>query len=159
MSWSAARAFMAGRGVALGVGVALACALGKAAEGLVLGTGFVGPSTGEEVVGGESGADGVHATVRTRRDSAAIARRIPRLYVGRQHTLSRASEGPSGSQDVPPAGIDSPCRAVLLPRAHQRIHPRTSACRLSPAHHRRAPSPATRQRGFFVGARTYGVQA
>ena len=39
MSRSAARAFMAGRGVVLGVGVAIAVALGDAAEGLVLGAG------------------------------------------------------------------------------------------------------------------------
>ena len=80
MSRSAARAFMAGRGVALGVGVAIAVGLGDA--GLVLGRGAVGRSAGEEVVGEEPGTDGEQPTVKTRRESAAMARRIPRHYVG-----------------------------------------------------------------------------
>jgi hypothetical protein len=104
---------MVGFGVALGVGVAIAVSLGDAAERLVLGGGDVARS-GEEVVGEEPGADGEQATVRSRRESAAMARRIPRPYVGRQHTLSRASERPSGSQDVPPARIDSPYPAAIV---------------------------------------------
>jgi hypothetical protein len=94
--------------------VAVAVALGDAADGLVLGTGDVAPSAGEEVVGEELGADGEQATVRTRSESAAMARRIPRPYVGARHTLTRASERPSGSQDVPRAGIDSPCPAAIV---------------------------------------------
>jgi hypothetical protein len=74
---------MTGRGVVLGVGVAIAVALGDAAEGLVLVAGEVGGSAGEDVVGEEPGADGEQATARTRRESAATARRISRPYVGR----------------------------------------------------------------------------
>ena len=111
MSRSAARAFMAGRGVALDVGVAIAVALGDAADGLVLVTGDVGLSTGEEVAGDEPGDDGEQA-VRTRMESAAMVRRIPRPYVGPKST--RASERPSGSQDVQPVGIDSPCPAAIV---------------------------------------------
>ena len=114
MSRSAARAFMAGRGVALGLGVAIAVALGDAADGLVLGTSDVAPSAGEEVVGEEPGADGEQAAVRTRSESAAMARRIPRPYVGARHTLTRASERPSGSQDVAQPEIDSLCAAAIV---------------------------------------------
>ena len=114
MSRNAAPAFMVGRGVALGVGVAVTVALGDAADGLVLGTGDVGRSAGEEVMGEEPGVDGEQAAVRTRRESAAMARRISRPYVGLQQPLTRASERPSGSQDVTPVGIDSPCPAAIV---------------------------------------------
>ena len=55
---------------------------------------------GDEPASGP-GADGEQSTVRTRRESAAAARRIPRPYVAPEPTLSRASERPSGWQDVP----------------------------------------------------------
>jgi hypothetical protein len=71
---------MVGRGVALGVGVVVTVALGKSADGLVLGIGDVGRSAGE-VMGEEPGADGEQAAVRTRRESAAMPRRISRPYV------------------------------------------------------------------------------
>jgi hypothetical protein len=74
-----------------------------------------------------------------------------RFYSCRHDT--RPPERPSGSQDARGLGIDSDCGAVLLPRAHRGNSPRKTACRLSSAHHRRAPSSASWQRGFFVGAR------
>jgi hypothetical protein len=156
MSRNAARAFIAGGlGVALGfgvdLGVALAVLLADPAAGLDSVVAGVPESMGDEPASG-AGADGEQAKVRARRESAAAARRIPRPYVASGPRLSRASERPSGSQDVPQPELTRSIRRLLLPRAHRSNPPRTSACRLSPAHHRRAPSSATRQRGFFVGA-------
>ena len=76
MSASAARAFMAGRGVARGVGVPTAVGLGIGVVGPTLGAAEVLPAAGGGMVDEESGADAVHAAVRTRSKSAAVARRI-----------------------------------------------------------------------------------
>jgi len=158
MSRNAARAFIVGGfGVALGLGavvdlgVALAVLLGDPAAGPAFVAAGVPVPMGDEPASGP-GADGEQATVRTKSESPAAARRIHRPYVASEATLSRASERPSGSQDVPQPELTRFVRRLLLPRAHRSDPPRTSACRLSPAHHRRAPSSATRQRGFFVGA-------
>jgi hypothetical protein len=67
--------------------VAVTVALGDAAEGLVLDTGVAGRSAGEEIVGEGPGADGEQAPVRTTKEIAAMARRIPRPYVGRPARL------------------------------------------------------------------------
>ena len=113
MSRSAARAFMAGRGVARGVGVPTAVGLGVVV-GLALGAADVLPAAGAELVDEEPGADVEHATVSTRSRSAAAARRIPRPYVGRGTRFTRPPEGPSGSQDVCPPRIDWGCRAAIV---------------------------------------------
>ena len=120
MSRNAARAFIVGGfGVALGLGavvdlgVALAALLGDPAAGLAFVAAGVPVPTGEEPASG-SGADGEQATVRTKSESPAAARRIHRPYVASEATLSRASERPSGSQDVPQPEIDSLCAAAIV---------------------------------------------
>ena len=99
------------------------------------------------------------ATQNMRRSGPAVRARRRRhgafpdptsVYGG---AFTRPPERPSGSQDAHGLRIDSDCGAVLLPRAHRGHSPRKTACRLSSAHHRRAPSSASWQRGFFVGAR------
>ena len=91
------------------------------------------PSAGEELVDETPGGDAEHATLTTKRRSAAITRRIPRPYVGPCRVFIRPPEGPSGSQDACGPRIDSDCGAVLLPRAHRGNSPRKTACRLSSA--------------------------
>ena len=103
----------------------------------------------------EPGADAEHATVRTRRRSAASG-------TAHSSTLRRSRQAPLlGRPSVLPdrkthadRELTRAAGRLLLPRAHRGHSPRKTACRLSSAHHRRAPSSASRQRGFFVGART-----
>ena len=120
MSRNAARAFITGGfGVALGfglevdLGAALAVLLGDPAAGLtVVSAGGLEPMGDGPV--SAPGADGEQATVTTRSESPAAARRIPRHYVATEAALSRASERPSGSQDVTAARIDSLCPAAIV---------------------------------------------
>ena len=114
MSRSAARAFIAGRGVARGVGVPTAVGLGVVVVGLALGAADVLPVAGAGLVDEEPGADAEHPTVSTRSRSAAAARRIPRPYVGLGTRFTRPPEGPSGSQDACRPRIDWGCRAAIV---------------------------------------------
>jgi hypothetical protein len=99
MSRSAARAFMAGRGGADGLGLAPDLRLGAGPLGLALGAGDALVPTGDGSLAGGLGGVGEHP-MRTTRQSAATARRIPRPYVAGEQPLTRASERPSGSQDA-----------------------------------------------------------
>jgi hypothetical protein len=109
MSRNAARAFMAGGlGVVVGFGVVVGVGLAARVAGpdaVLVATGVL-EASGDELAS-EPVADGEQATVRARSRGAAAARRISRPYVVSKTTLTRASERPSGSQDVPPLGIDS----------------------------------------------------
>ncbi|HET8915142.1 MAG TPA: hypothetical protein VFM91_05505, partial [Propionibacteriaceae bacterium] len=125
MSRNAARAFIVGGfGVALGLGAvvdlgaALAVLLGDPAAGLAFVAAAVPVSMGDEPASGP-GADGEQATVRTKSESPAAARRIHRPYVASECALSRASDRPSGSQDVPRPELIRSLRQLLLPRAHR----------------------------------------
>src|SRR5512132_576028 len=99
MSRSAARASMAGRGGADGLGLVTDPRLGEGALGLAFGAGDALVLAREGSLAGGLGGVGEHP-MRTTRQSAATARRIPRPYVAGKQALTRASERPSGSQDA-----------------------------------------------------------
>ena len=110
MSRNAARAFIAGGfGVAVGLAVAVDLGVALVADSIV-GLGFVATGGGE-FNGGEPalepGADGEQATVRTSRESAAKARRIPRPYVAQ--SMRVVSEVASAAV----RGAGSSCRRRL----------------------------------------------
>ena len=80
MSRSAARASMAGRGGADGLGLVTDLRLGEGALGLAFGAGDALALAGDGSPAGGLGGVGEHP-MRTTRQSAATARRIPRPYV------------------------------------------------------------------------------
>ena len=150
MSRRAALASIAGRGVADGL---------EPAAGDRLGADGAGSGEGSALDGAVG--DGEQPRASTTRESAATARPINRPYVASKPIFTRASERPSGSQDVTARRIDSAAEAAIVAACalHGGFSSYVSVSAEQKAQSRRAPSPATRQRGFFVGARTCGVQA
>jgi hypothetical protein len=146
--------------VALGLEVAGVVSVGAASVGCALVAGAVRSSAGEEPLEGKPGT-AEQPKARRARQSAAQARRIPRPYV-----LEGA--GLVGHPSVLPdrktqnlAELVS-CRepVIVTPCALQEAFSSyASVSAEQKGSTRRAPSPASRQRGFFVGERTCVVQA
>ena len=119
----------------------------------------MGPSAGEELVDEEPGADGEQATAtnqeRKRGDGTTHFSTLRRSI----DPLSRASERPSGSQDVLPSELTSHVRAAIVaactpgdPSSYVSVsaEPSSSPTRSLACH------PAA---GVFCWRKTCGVQA